>query len=135
MADVCAQYSVNLATSRPLPRKSLTLSLLTIPLPRASGKHHSVSDCVDHVIPNLLGGASTEQLSTLLRVTTKRVNENICVEDKTSAGRKIFDPLNRHDYRFKPRPLHRFAFKLKRIQWKSAIILRPPGRTLISVAR
>jgi hypothetical protein len=34
MADVCAQYSVNLATSRHLPRKSLTLSLLMMPLPK-----------------------------------------------------------------------------------------------------
>jgi hypothetical protein len=54
---------------------------------------------VDHIKgrnpENLLGGATTEQISTLVRVTKKGVDENICVNEQVSAGRKVCDPLRR----------------------------------------
>jgi len=46
---------------------------------------------------NLFGGATTEQVSTLIRMTEKSVDEDICVYEKVSAGRKICDPIHRHD--------------------------------------
>ena len=62
-----------------------------------------MGDFVDHVKgrdpENLFGGATTEQPLTLVRMTKKGVNENICVQEKASTGWKIFDPLHRHDYK------------------------------------
>ena len=46
---------------------------------------------------NLLGGATTEQISTQVRVTKKGGDENICVNEQVSAGRKVCNPLRRHD--------------------------------------
>ena len=54
------------------------------------GQHHSVRHY-------LLGGATTEQISTQVRVTKKGGDENICVNEQVSAGRKVCNPLRRHD--------------------------------------
>ena len=102
IADVCAQYSVNSAISRRLPRKMSD----AIPLDNAGaerlGNHQSVGYFVNNLEAcdpeNLLRGATAEQVSALTGVAEKSVNENVCV--KVSAGRKIRDPFQRHDYRF-----------------------------------
>ena len=64
-------------------------------------QHHSVRHFVDYIkarnSENLFCGATTEQISTLIRVAEKGVDENICVYEKVGAGRQIFDQLRRHD--------------------------------------